>query len=149
MLCFLYYMQLGGVISVQYIARMSLIWLLRILLVLGMIFSISPPLSGVPAEQESTTSDNERYERKFIPPVRTASQMTPQLGAVKITEQWEPKSIALAAIIPVPALLFRPVIYKFLLRLRLYLLKFTSHFLIALRHNKFTSALYECQLQRI
>jgi len=134
MVCFLYYIQLGGVISVQYIARLSLHWFLRIVLILGMMFSFPPAWSGgiFTTEQESTTSEIERCERKFTPPVRIAPQITPQIGAIKITEQWGTKSLAVVAILPVLSLLFRPVIYKFLLRLRLYLLKFTSHFLISL-----------------
>ncbi|MEK3767568.1 hypothetical protein NSQ91_12910 [Paenibacillus sp. FSL R7-0048] len=118
----------------QYIARLSLHWFLRIVLILGMMFSFPPAWSGglFTTEQESTTSEIERYERKFTPPVRIAPQITPQVGAIKITEQWGAKSLAVIAILPVLSLLFRPVIYKFLLRLRLYLLKFTSHFLISL-----------------
>ncbi|MDH6368252.1 hypothetical protein M2444_000030 [Paenibacillus sp. PastF-3] len=130
----------------QYIARLSLHWFLRIVLILGMMFSFPPVWSGglLTTEQESTTTEIERYERKFIPPVRTAPQITPQIGAIKITEQWGTKSITVAAILPALSLVFRPVIYKFLLRLRLYLLKFTSHFLISIRHAKFISALNEC-----
>jgi hypothetical protein len=111
-----------------------------------MMFSFPAVWSGglFTTEQESTTTEIERYERKFIPPVRTAPQITPQIGAIKITEQWGIKSIAVAAILPVLSLVFRPVIYKFLLRLRLYLLKFTSHFLNSTRNAKFISALNEC-----
>lgn len=81
----------------------------------------------------SNDTEIERYESKFIPPVRTASKITSQIGAIRIPEHWGPKSIALAAILPLLSILFRPVIYKFMLRLRLYLLKFTSHF-VALAH---------------
>jgi len=145
MVCFLYYIQLGGVISVQYIARLSLLWFLRIVLILGMMFSFPPVWSGglFTTEQESTTTEIERFERKFIAPVRTVPQITPQIGAIKITEQWGTKSIAVAAILPVLSFVFRPVIYKFLLRLRLYLLKFTSHFLIS-RNANFISILNDC-----
>lgn len=130
MLCFLYYIQLGGVILVQYIARMSLLWLLRILLVLGLIFSFPTTWSGslTTTKQEHTTPEIEHYERKFIPPVRTAPKSVPQIGAIKIFEQWGQRSIALTAILPLLSIIFRPVIYKFMLRLRLYVLKFTSHF---------------------
>lgn len=130
MLCFLYYMQLGGVILVQYIARMSLLWLLRIFLVLGLISSFPITWSGslTTTKQEHTTPEIEHYERKSIPPVRTAPKIIPQIGAIKIIEQWGQRSIALTAMLPFLSIIFRPVIYKFMLRLRLYVLKFTSHF---------------------
>lgn len=120
----------------QYIARMSLLWLLRILIVLGLIFSFPNTWSGslYTAELEQMTPEIERYESKFIPPVRTASKITSQIGAIRIPEHWGPKSIAIAAILPLLSIIFRPVIYKFMLRLRLYLLKFTSHF-VALAHS--------------
>lgn len=114
----------------QYIARMSLLWLLRILLVLGLIFSFPTTWSGslTTMKQEHTTPEIEHYERKFIPPVRTAPKSFPQIVAVKIFEQWGLLSMALTAILPLLSIIFRPVIYKFMLRLRLYVLKFTSHF---------------------
>jgi hypothetical protein len=138
MLCFLYYIQLGGVILVQYIARMSLLWLIRILLVLGLISSFPPPWSGslTTTKQEHTSPEIEHYERKFTPPVRTAPKMIPQIGAIKIFEQWGQRTIALTAILPILSIIFRPVIYKFMLRLRLYVLKFTSHF-VALHPTQF------------
>lgn len=72
------------------------------------------------------TPEIERYESKFIPPARTASKITSQIGAIRIPEHWGPKSIALTGILPLFSIQFRPVIYKYMLRLRLYLLKFTS-----------------------
>lgn len=122
----------------QYIARMSLLWLLRILIILGLIFSFSNTWSGslYTTELDQMTTEIERYESKFIPPVRKTSKITSQIGAIRIPEHWGPKSIALAAILPLLSIIFRPVIYKFMLRLRLYLLKFTSHF-VALHPTQF------------
>jgi hypothetical protein len=113
---------------VQYIARMSLLWILRILLVLGMIFSFPAAWSAGlhNTEQEQQTPEIERYERKLIPQVRSVPTINPHVGTIKKTELWEHKTIATTAILPLLSILFQPVIYKFMLRLRLYLLKFTS-----------------------
>lgn len=117
----------------QYIARLSLIWMLRVALVLVLMFSL--PTVGIGElnniEQEQNTSEVEHFERKFLNPARVKSQITAYVGVVQITEQWK-TSPPVAPILPALCLYFFPIIYKFLLRQRLNPLKFTTHFVAVL-----------------
>lgn len=114
----------------QYIDRKLLNTILRILLIIGLTLSFSTTVPGglYIKGQLQTKAEIERVHSKFVPPVRTDLKITPQIVVIKFLEQWMPKAIAVTALHGMLSILFLPVIYILLLRLRLYVLKFTSHF---------------------
>lgn len=118
----------------QYIARYPLIWLLRVSLILVMMFPLLAVGFGElystehETEQQQKSSEVDRYERKFIKPARTTSPITPYIGVVRISDHGRTSAASATPILPALCISFCPIIYKFLLQLRLYPLKFITHF---------------------
>jgi hypothetical protein len=119
---------------VRYLARLSFILPLRIALVLVLSFSLSTVWSGgLSAEQERETYGLERYELKFIAPVRANTQHSVPASVVRLSHHGNALTVTAEPPLPVLCVSFFPIIYIILKRLLLYPLKYTSHFVAAQR----------------
>lgn len=115
----------------QALIRSALIWLLNITLAVALSLSLPAPWSaGIlhVGGQESESYETERTERISMPPARVKQApgvVSPgQTTALRGNTLPAPEMIILTVV----CILFRPLIYKKLLRLWLEPLKFTSKF---------------------
>ncbi|GGF85013.1 hypothetical protein GCM10010912_32840 [Paenibacillus albidus] len=114
----------------RYLARFPLIWWVQTVLIVVMTFSF--PSLNVEAlhssVQEQKAYEPDHSDRKVIKHNRVHYHSPGPLALSRITYPVNTFEVPSALLLPVLCVSFLPLIYKFLKRLLLYPLKFTSHF---------------------
>lgn len=114
----------------QHIVRFSMLWLLRAALILTLSISLSPLglAEEFHADQEQKSYGYEHYGHKPAATARVPYSYAASSFAVKTLHPVTSTPLPAAILLIGMRILFHPLIYKFLKRLLLNPLKFTSHF---------------------